>query len=64
MQYQKLPGFTQKSLLKIGMKRWKRFHSDALFREANVLTTYQLFIKNLLDHIFKNSWSTFTISTH
>lgn len=47
---------TQNSILKEGLNKCKKFSSDVLFREANILTIRQLFIKNLLVYIKNISW--------
>jgi len=45
---------TQKTILKIATNKNRRYSSDQLFRDLNVLDVRQIYIKNLLLYIFSN----------
>jgi hypothetical protein len=45
---------TQKYIVRLSIKKSGRFPSDEAFRELNVLDLHQLYIKNIILHVFQN----------
>jgi len=54
----------QKAILKTGFKKNKRYPTNLLFQETETLSVRHLFIKQLLDHMYKNFDAIFTPIQH
>src|SRR5436190_3364379 len=50
---------TQRSILKVALKKGRRYSSEALYSDFCVFDVRQLYVRNLLIYIFKNSNSIF-----
>ncbi len=55
---------TQKAIIKIALKRNRRFPSDEIFKEMKVLDVRQLYLKNLLTFIHCNYDNIFKTTSH
>jgi len=54
----------QKTILKVALRKNKLYPSEALYEETGIFTIRQLFVKNILIHIYKNSDTIFTKISH
>jgi hypothetical protein len=54
----------QKTILKIGFKKSRRYPTTALFQENKILTIRQLYVKFLSLHIYKRANLIFVLTTH
>jgi len=55
---------TQKAILKAGFKKCKRYPTDLLFKETQILPVHKLYIKDLFVYIFKHFGSIFSPISH
>lgn len=55
---------TQKMIIKVAFKKNRRFATDLLFQETQLLTIRQIFVKVLLIHIYKNFNNIYSLIAH